>query len=76
MSHHQNMVHDAKHAGEDLDVVFFGDGMIEEFGGTKVLGSELAEGMEEYFERTFTKKGGGKLNGLALGSYGDTVREI
>jgi hypothetical protein len=74
MSHHQNMVHDAKYAMDDLDIVFFGDDMIEEFSGTKILGSEITEGMEAYFEKTFTKKGGGKLNGLALGSYGDTVR--
>lgn len=70
------MVHYAKYAMEDLDIVFFGDDMIEELSGTKVLGSEIADGMEEYFAKTFTKTGGGKLNGLALGSYGDTVRAV
>lgn len=67
------MVHDSKNAKEDLDIVFFGDGMIEQFGGTKALGTEVAVGMEDYFEKTFTKNGGGKFEGLALGSDGDTV---
>ena len=30
--------------------------------------------MEDYFEKKFTKNGGGKLNAVALGSSGDTVR--
>jgi hypothetical protein len=73
-SHHQNMVHIAEHAPVDLDVVFFGDDMIEQLSGTQGLGVEGAEGMEDYFEKTFTKKGGGKVNAIALGSSGDTVR--
>ncbi|KAG7374654.1 GDSL-like lipase/acylhydrolase family protein [Nitzschia inconspicua] len=71
-SHHQNMVFIAEHAPKDLDVVFFGDDMIEQLSGTRALGVEGAEGMEEYFEKTFTRKGGGKLNAIALGSSGDT----
>jgi hypothetical protein len=73
-SHHQNMVYIAEHAPADLDVVFFGDDMIEQLGGTRGLGVDGAEGMEDYFEKTFTRKGGGKVNAIALGSSGDTVR--
>jgi lysophospholipase L1-like esterase len=68
------MVHIAKHVPADLDVVFFGDDLIEQLSGTRRLGKDAAEGMEEYFEKTFTRKGGGKVNAIALGSSGDTVR--
>jgi lysophospholipase L1-like esterase len=67
------LVHFAEHAPDDLDVVFFGDDTIEMLGGTLGLGAEGAAGMEDYFEMKFTKKGGGKLNTVALGSSGDTV---
>jgi hypothetical protein len=67
------MVQFAEHAPDDLDVVFFGDGAIEQLGGTRKLGELSAEGMEEYFEKHFTKRGGGSLNAIALGSEGDTV---
>jgi hypothetical protein len=68
------MVYIAEHAPQDLDVVFFGDDLIEQLSGTRGLGVDGAEGMEEYFEKTFTRKSGGKLNAIALGSSGDTVR--
>jgi hypothetical protein len=47
--------------------------MIEQLSGTRGLGVKVQEGMEEYFERQFTKKNGGKFNAIALGSSGDTV---
>jgi hypothetical protein len=75
-SHHDNLVHFAQHAPEDLDVVFFGDGPIEQLSGTLELGTKGATGMEEYFEKRFTKNGGGQLNAIALGSSGDTVCSI
>lgn len=71
-SNHNHMVAQAKNAPEDLDIVFFGDGMIEQLSGTHGLGAEMVEGMEEYFEGTFMKKNGGKFNAIALGSSGDT----
>jgi hypothetical protein len=67
------MVYIAEHAPTDLDVVFFGDDMIEQLSGTRGLGVDGAEGMEDYFEKTFTRNGGGKVNAIALGSSGDTV---
>ena len=70
------MVQFAQHAPEDLDVVFFGDGAIEQLGGTRALGELPAPGMEEYFDKRFTKRGGGTLNAIALGSEGDTVSRI
>ena len=76
-SNHDHMIHQAKNAPKDLDIVFFGDGMIEQLSGTRGLGAENVEGMEEYFERQFTNNkngGGGKFNAIALGSSGDTVR--
>mmetsp|Transcript_10947 Transcript_10947/g.25926 ORF Transcript_10947/g.25926 Transcript_10947/m.25926 type:complete len:435 (+) Transcript_10947:288-1592(+) len=71
-SNHDHMVSQAKNAPKDLDIVFFGDGMIEQLSGTRNLGAETVEGMEEYFERTFMTENGGKFNAIALGSTGDT----
>jgi hypothetical protein len=72
-SNHDRMVHQAKTAPKDLDVVFFGDGIVEQLSGTRDLGKQMVNGMEDYFEKTFTKKRGGKFNAIALGSSGDTV---
>jgi len=71
-SNHDHMVHQAKNAPRDLDIVFFGDGLVEQLSGTRNLGTELMDGMEEYFERTFGNRHGGKFNAIALGSSGDT----
>jgi lysophospholipase L1-like esterase len=73
------MVHRAQNAprkneksgDSGLDIVFLGDDVIEQLSGTINLGVKDADGMEAYFEHKFTKKGGGKLEGLALGSTGD-----
>mmetsp|Transcript_68690 Transcript_68690/g.76829 ORF Transcript_68690/g.76829 Transcript_68690/m.76829 type:complete len:229 (-) Transcript_68690:44-730(-) len=46
--------------------------MIEQLSGTRGLGVHIEEGMEDYFDRQFTRKHGGKLNAIALGSSGDT----
>jgi len=79
ISHHKSMVHRAQNAPKKdektgdggLDIVFIGDDVIEQLSGSKDLGGKDAEGMEEYFEKRFTTNGGGKLEGLALGSTGD-----
>jgi len=73
-NNHDHMINQAKNAPKELDIVFFGDGMIEQLSGTRGLGAESVEGMEEYFERKFTKKknGGAKFSAIALGSSGDT----
>jgi len=71
-SNHDRIVYQAKNAPDDLDIVFFGDDMIEQLSGTRGLGVHIEEGMEAYFDRQFTRKHGGKLNAIALGSSGDT----
>jgi hypothetical protein len=73
LSNHDHMVHQAINAPKYLDIVFFGDGMVEQLSGTRELMGEMVEDMEGYFERTFNKKYGGKFNAIALGSSGDTV---
>ena len=72
-SNHERMVSEAQNARDDLDIVFFGDGMVEQLSGSRGLGKEMMNGMEDYFETTFRKNRGGKYNALALGSSGDTV---
>ena len=47
--------------------------MIEQLSGTRGLGINIEEGMEAYFDQQFTRKHGGNLNSIALGSSGDTV---
>jgi hypothetical protein len=64
-----------QHAWEnDLDVVFLGDAPVEEMNG-RWLGRDQDEygAVAHNFQKTFTKAGGGDLNGLALGVAGDTV---
>jgi len=71
-SNHERIVYQAQNAPDDLDIVFFGDGMIEQLSGTRGLGINIEEGMEAYFDQQFTRKHGGNLNSIALGSSGDT----
>jgi len=71
-SNHERMVSEAKNPPQDLDIVFFGDGMVEQLSGSRDLGESMLDGMEPYFEKTFRKRRGGKFNALALGSSGDT----
>lgn len=70
------MVNDAKKAPKNLDIVFVGDAVIERWNGTKNLGTEVIPKMREPFQQRFTKSGGGHLEGLALGSSSDTVRQL
>lgn len=72
-SNHDRMVHVAENAPSNLDIVFFGDGMVEQLSGSRDLGATLLDQMEGYFDKTFTRKHGGKFNAIALGSSGDTV---
>ena len=72
-SNHKRMVSEAINAPKDLDIVFFGDGMVEQLSGSRGLGAEMLDGMEHYFETSFRKARGGKFNAIALGSSGDTV---
>lgn len=72
INNHNHMVSQAKSAPDDLDIVFFGDNMIEHLSGTSGLGVTTVDGMKDYFEQKFSKKHGGEFNAIALGSSGDT----
>lgn len=73
MTHHDAMVYDAKKAPNDLDIVFVGDSITERWNGTAALGTKVIDSTKRAFRKRFTKKYGGKLEGIALGSAGDTV---
>ena len=74
--HHSRLVEDAKRAPNKLDIVFVGDEIIEQWNGTADLGTTILKGgMREPFEKRFTTKGGGTIEGIALGSSIDTVRQ-
>jgi len=72
MTHHDAMVYDAKKAPNDLDIVFVGDSITERWNGTAALGTKVIDSTKRAFRKRFTKKYGGKLEGIALGSAGDT----
>jgi hypothetical protein len=69
-------VWDAEHAHHNLDIVMIGDSITERWNGTSSMGRNLIPKGRAPFEQYFTKDGGGSLEGLALGSSGDTVRNI
>ena len=69
------MVYDALHAHPNLDLVMLGDSIMERWNGTRGLGTETVPGAKEMFFKYFTRAHGGHLEGLALGSSGDTVRD-
>jgi lysophospholipase L1-like esterase len=58
---------------DEFDVVFFGDSITEHWEGTE-LGTPAWEGVNLVFREEFTRIGGGRLDGLALGIAGDRVR--
>lgn len=74
--HHEDLVIVAKNAPSDLDIVFLGDAMVERWDGTGDFGTKKIEGVRKVFQSRFTKRGGGELEGIALGSSGDTVSGI
>ena len=76
---------------KDYDVVFFGDDVVELWNGkwynqpvykTAAGSSSHTVGttnngneINRLWNETFTREGGGELEGLALGIYGDSVRD-
>jgi hypothetical protein len=66
----------AAHATNPLDVVLLGDSITEHWMGTR-LGVPAPKRLEnaEAFHDLFTKKGGGRVDGLALGIAGDRVSQ-
>ena len=72
--HHDMMYLAAKKAPQNLDIVLLGDNMIERWNGTHTMGTHILADERSVFEQKFTKRGGGRLEGLALGTSGDTVR--
>jgi len=67
----------ASSAPPDLDVVLLGDSITEHLAGT-----ELGEPEEEWeqhsavFDKLFTRKGGGEVEGMALGIGGDRCAQL
>jgi len=66
-----------KHEYDDgLDIVFLGDSIMERWNGTMNMGTQTLKDSFQYkraFEKRFTKRGGGQLDGLVFGTEGDTV---
>ena len=82
--HHERLVAAARFAsrqftGNDLDVLFMGDSITERWNGTRYLG--LQGPFPEYravFEQAFDKEKnpGASLQGVVLGSSGDTTNHL
>jgi hypothetical protein len=63
--------------GEEHDVVFFGDSITEHWEGTsKGLPVDAWQEVNNVFRKEFTRIGGGRVDGLALGISGDRVRSM
>jgi hypothetical protein len=62
-------------AGDRYDVAFFGDSITEHWAGTDLnYESKPWREVSKVFRDHFTKQGGGKVDGFALGIGGDMVR--
>jgi hypothetical protein len=77
-AHRENVKRAQASVKKDLDVVFVGDEVTELWNG-RLMNLPISlnpngQAIKEYFDRTFTKKGGGQFEGLALGIAGDSVR--
>lgn len=62
---------------DPLDVVFLGDDLVEMWAGLGLnvpLAIPNGQEIQKIFNRTFTKAGGGALDGMAMGIRGDSVR--
>jgi hypothetical protein len=59
----------------DWDVVLLGDEFVQDFTGRvlQTIQPEL-KGVASYWNQTFTRDGGGEVEGLPLGIAGDSVR--
>ena len=76
---HRRMVHDAQHvpAERDLDVVFLGDSITEHMNGTRGMGQNTLPTFQAVFDKFFNlKTATAELEGMALGSSGDTCTEL
>jgi hypothetical protein len=66
----------AAHSTKPLDVVLLGDSITEHWLGTSLaVPSPKRRENAEAFRDLFTKKGGGRVEGLALGIAGDRVSQ-
>lgn len=61
----------------NVDVVLVGDQVMEEW-NARWYGTPNDEykGVKTYFDKTFTRAGGGDIEGVALGVAGDSVRRL
>jgi lysophospholipase L1-like esterase len=76
LKHHNALVQTAASAPSNLDVLFLGDSIIEQWNGTKYRGRGLRIENRQAFERTFSRAHGGNLEGLAFGSGGDLTQGL
>ena len=77
--HHKQLVDFSQiaSAATKLDVVMIGDSIIERWNGTRTAEEQLADdGHVNVFEQYFTRHGGGSLDGIALGTSGDTSNNL
>ena len=84
-AHHRRWVYDARQVPlqRDLDVVLLGDSLVERWNGTKALGqmplpAAYRAVWEEHFDmsKSSTSTAVAQLEGMALGSSGDTSTEL
>jgi len=74
---HELNVENAKQVERELDVVFLGDSITENWRGTSYgeVNDKKVPNIKVY-NKLFTKEGGGEFDGLTLGISGDKVRDV
>lgn len=76
LNFHETNVKKAESAPENLDVVFLGDEFVQAWTGSLPRGTiEHHQQIEATFRKTFTRDGGGDIEGIALGIGGEFYRE-
>lgn len=75
--HHRHLVQTAETLRtRNLDVMFLGDSIIEQWNGTRQLSKGTLLENRESFERKFSKSHGAQLEGLPMGAAGDTIQNL
>jgi lysophospholipase L1-like esterase len=73
--HHKDLIAAANSPGP-FQFVMLGDSITERWNGTRHLGTVVLPENRQVFNSFFTKSGGGSVDGLALGTSGDTSTNL
>mmetsp|Transcript_30487 Transcript_30487/g.34749 ORF Transcript_30487/g.34749 Transcript_30487/m.34749 type:complete len:390 (+) Transcript_30487:39-1208(+) len=76
IQHHNDLVDTLHGYDDELDVLFLGDSIIEQWNGTRFLGRKLFKSNRQSFLHKFSKTMGANFNGLAFGTAQDRLQHL